>query len=63
MEADALGVDKTVWATVLAIVYLQKYLTGEPELLEGLLEKAKGFLNQPGVDFEELLDAAKLVVA
>lgn len=62
-EAGKLGIDKTVWATVLAVAYLQKYLKGQPELLEGLLEKAMDFISQPGVDFQELLDAAKLVVS
>ena len=50
----------TVWATVLAIAYLQKNLIGQPELLEGLVEKAMDFVSQiPGVDCDALLERAK----
>ncbi|KAI0685189.1 hypothetical protein BC835DRAFT_1421505 [Cytidiella melzeri] len=62
-EGHKLGTDPTVWATVLAIAYLQKHLAREPELLEGLVEKATEFVTQvPGVNLEELLDMAKLLV-
>lgn len=52
-------VDDRVWATILAIAYLQKHLAHEPELLEGLLEKAMAFLNHAqGNDQQHLLDIA-----
>lgn len=51
--------DERVWATVLAIAYLRKHLAHEPELLEGLVEKAMGFLNHAHVnDLQSLLDTA-----
>ncbi|THG93987.1 hypothetical protein EW026_g7389 [Hermanssonia centrifuga] len=63
-KAHELGVDTDVWATVLAVAYLQKYLAKQPELLEGLLEKAIEFIQQsPGIDFEALLAKAKTLVA
>ncbi|KAI0696543.1 hypothetical protein BC835DRAFT_1519541 [Cytidiella melzeri] len=62
-EGRKFGTDPTVWATVLAIAYLRKHLGAQPELLEGLVEKATVFVDQtPGVDLEELLDVAKLLV-
>lgn len=58
-ESEKLGVDKTVWATALAVAYLEKYLLGQAEMLEGLLGKAKAFLKQDGESHQELLDAAR----
>ena len=56
-------VSDTVWATVLAIAYLQKHLVGQPELLEGLVEKATGFVQQtPGVDLDALLQRASELI-
>ncbi|PSR78278.1 hypothetical protein PHLCEN_2v7474 [Hermanssonia centrifuga] len=59
-----LGVDAVVWATVLAVAYLQKYMVKQPELLEGLLEKATEFVKQrPGADMAVLLAKAQALVA
>lgn len=58
--------DDTIWATALAIAYLRQYLADEPELLEGLVEKALDFVSQSplarGVDFEALVEKAKGLV-
>ena len=49
--------------TVLAIAYLQKHLVGQPELLEGLVDKAMEFVEQEYKgDVNELLEKAKAVV-
>ncbi|KAI0696149.1 hypothetical protein BC835DRAFT_1343242 [Cytidiella melzeri] len=56
-KGSKLGVEPTVWAVVLAVAYLQKRLTGQPGLLESILEKAAEYVSQThGVNFEELLD-------
>ncbi|PSS37964.1 hypothetical protein PHLCEN_2v191 [Hermanssonia centrifuga] len=58
-EAEKLCVDPVIWATVLAIAYLQKNLAQQPHLLEGLLEKANEFVQQsPDLDFKALLEKA-----
>ena len=62
-EGLKVGIDQTIWATVLAAAYLQKHLAHQPELLEGLLDKAKEFVNEShGVDYEEVLQKAKLML-
>lgn len=43
-QAAAQGVDEKVWATALAVAYLKLYMNGQPELLDGLVEKAVAFL-------------------
>lgn len=63
VEAQNHSVDETVWATVLAVTYLKKHLTGQPELLEGLVEKAMDFLSQYGVNVQGLLDAANSAIS
>lgn len=59
-------VNDTIWATALAIAYFRKYLADEPELLDGLVEKAMDFVSQSplgqGVDFNGLLEKAKGLV-
>ncbi|PSR74336.1 hypothetical protein PHLCEN_2v9953, partial [Hermanssonia centrifuga] len=62
-ERQQLGVDAVVWATVLAMAYLQRYMEKQPDLLEGLLEKANEFLNQqPGVNLTILLAMAQSLI-
>ena len=52
-----------MWATVLAIAYLQKHLDQQPDLLEGLVEKAQEYVMQtPGIDLKEALDMAKVLI-
>ncbi|THG94546.1 hypothetical protein EW026_g6947 [Hermanssonia centrifuga] len=59
-----LHVDAVLWATVLAMVYLQKYMSKQPELLEGLLEKAIEFVKrQPGADLADLFAKAQALIA
>jgi hypothetical protein len=60
---NKLALDQVIWATVLAIVYLQKHLDQQPELLESLVEKARDYVLQtPGVDLDEALNVAKILV-
>lgn len=62
-HATICEVERTVWATVLAIAYLRKYLTAQPELLESLVEKALDFVAQaPDVKVQELLNAATVLL-
>ena len=62
-EGSKIGVDQTIWATMLAVAYLQKYLAHQTELLEGLIDKAQDFVSgTPGVNFAELLENAKLLI-
>lgn len=52
-------VSADVWATVLALVYLQKYLTKQSDLLNALEEKAMGYLRQiGGIPLATLLERA-----
>ncbi|THG97060.1 hypothetical protein EW026_g4874 [Hermanssonia centrifuga] len=63
-EGRELGVDAVLWATVLAMAYLQKYMAKQPELLEGLLEKAIEFVQQQsGADLADLLAKAQALIA
>ncbi|THG97065.1 hypothetical protein EW026_g4879 [Hermanssonia centrifuga] len=63
-EGQQLDVDAVVWATVLAMAYLQRYMEKQPDLLEGLLEKANEFLNQqPGVNLTMLLAMAQSLIS
>ena len=58
-EGTKLRLSKNMWATILAIAYLQKHLIGQDELLEGLVEKAKEFISQTaGIDLVTLLQRA-----
>ena len=62
-QGASIGVDEVVWATVLAIAYLQKHLVGQPDLLEGLVEKAMEFVEQEYEgDVNALLERARAVV-
>ena len=58
-----LNLSKPVWATILAIAYLQIHLTNQPELLDGLVEKATEFILESGlpagIDLDTLLVQAK----
>ncbi len=61
-EGSKNGVDPTIWAMVLAVVYMQKHLASQPDLLEGLVEKAKEFVTSSeltGINFDEILEMAK----
>ncbi|KAJ3529472.1 hypothetical protein NM688_g7850 [Phlebia brevispora] len=52
-----------VWATLLAIAYLQKHLADQPELLESLVEKAIEYVNSvSSVHVNTLLGVAKGLV-
>ena len=55
--------DAQLWATALAVAYMQKHLT-DPDLLESLLEKAYEFVVSSGadVDFRRLVAQAKSLV-
>ena len=62
--AGALQVSEEVWATVLALVYLQKYLTKQGDLLNALEEKAMGYLRQVGgIPLATLLERANSLLA
>ena len=54
-----LDLSKSIWATILAIAYLQIRLINQPELLNGLVEKATDFVLEsglpPGTDLKELI--------
>ena len=57
-------VSADVWATVLALVYLQKYLTKQGDLLNALEEKAMGYLRQVGgIPLATLLERANSLLA
>ena len=61
-------VDRKVWATVLAIAYFQKHIVGQPELLNGLVEKSMEYIERmrgalPGrVTPSALLERARRLV-
>ncbi|KAH0831411.1 hypothetical protein J3R83DRAFT_14082 [Lanmaoa asiatica] len=64
-KADELGIDKKVWATVVAAAYMKTHLQGEPDLLELISEKAREFVEAsggPGTDearrFDEMVRKA-----
>jgi hypothetical protein len=62
-NGNKLALEQTVWATVLAIVYLQKHLDQQPDLLEGLVEKAQDYVLQtPGVNLDEALGTARMLI-
>lgn len=60
-EGHKREVDDTVWATVLAIAYFRKYLVDEPDLVEGLVEKASEYVLRSVEQevFEDLLELAR----
>lgn len=61
-KAD-MSVDQKVWATVLAVAFLKIYMKDQPELLDGLVEKAMDYLSHiPGIDVEALLSRAQTIV-
>ncbi|KAH8102055.1 hypothetical protein BXZ70DRAFT_49953 [Cristinia sonorae] len=59
-------VDAQVWATALAVAFYRKHLVGQQEILEALVEKAMEWVNevhgQSGVDFEGLVESAKILI-
>ena len=62
-EAKKLKVDQKVWATMLAVAFLKKYMKGQPELLDGLIEKAMEFVSQTSdVNLQALLARAQSLV-
>jgi hypothetical protein len=61
-EAKFMNVSNKVWATVLAITFLKKYMKDQPELLDGLVEKAIDFLSSSDVDLGALLAHAEKIV-
>ena len=63
-ESKRIGVSGVVWATVVAIAYLQKHFRHEPELLQGLVEKAAGYITRvPGVEFKQLVERAQALIS
>jgi len=64
---DALGraaefqADEKTWATALAVAYFRKHLSKQPDLLEGLLEKAMEFVYDKA-NFDALVVHAKALV-
>lgn len=61
---ENIRVSADVWATVLALVYLQKYLTKQGDLLNALEEKAMGYLRQDsGIPLAMLLERANSLLA
>ena len=63
-EARTLGVSEKIWATVLAIVYLKRHMKDQPELLEGLVEKATEFIAQtPGINTKALFSRAEVLLS
>lgn len=62
-EARRSNVDQKVWATLLAIAFLRKYMQDQPELLDGLVEKALEFVSRRvGSDVQALLARAQDLV-
>lgn len=47
-KAGELGIDKTVWVTVVVAAYMKQHLQGEPDLLELVSEKAREFVEAYG---------------
>ena len=62
-QAQNLGVSERIWATVLAVAFLKKYMQNQPELLDGLVEKAVEFLGGSGTDYDTLLAHAEKLVS
>ena len=63
-QAQSRGVDEKTWATILALAYLRKHLRDQPELLEGLEEKATDYIQEAyGEDLSALLRAAEALMA
>lgn len=62
-QAAAQGVDGKAWATALAVAYLKLYMKGQPELLDGLVEKAVAFLEGAVDDVDDVLARAERWVA
>ncbi|KAJ3482315.1 hypothetical protein NLI96_g7056 [Meripilus lineatus] len=62
-KGKAEGVDDTIWATALAVAFFRKHLADQPELLDGLVEKATDFVSGSplgkGIDFDALVEKAK----
>lgn len=59
-KAEEFGFPRKVWATSLAVAFLKSHMRGQPELLDGLVEKSIEFiLRTPGVDIVGLLDKAE----
>ena len=64
---DAMGkaaefqVDDKIWATALAVAFLRKHLSKQPDLLEGLLDKAMEFARNDA-NFDSLVVRAKALV-
>jgi len=64
---DALGraaqfqVDDKTWATALAVAFFRKHLSKQPDLLEGLLDKAMEYVRD-NANFESLVAHAKALI-
>lgn len=54
--------DEKVWATALAVAYLKLHMKGQPELLDGLVEKAVAILEGAVDDVDEVLEHAGRLV-
>ncbi|TCD67189.1 hypothetical protein EIP91_000416 [Steccherinum ochraceum] len=61
------GVTAQVWATALAVAYFRKHLTGQPDLLESMMEKAMEYVDESNstglaASFRALIDLAANLV-
>jgi len=63
-KAEEQGVDKTVWATAVAVAYLKKHMEGEPDLMDALLVKVQQFVEARlgSREFEELVRKASVLL-
>ena len=62
-EAQTLGISEKVWATILAVVWLKKHMKDQPELLDGLVEKAIEFVEGlRDLDVDKLLTRAQAIL-
>jgi hypothetical protein len=60
-KAAEFQVDDKIWATALAVAFLRKHLSKQPDLLEGLLDKAMEFARNDA-NFDSLVVRAKALV-
>ena len=60
-RAAEFGADDKTWATALAVAYIRKHLSKQPDLLEGLLDKAMEYARD-NANFSSLVAHAKLLV-
>lgn len=62
-RAAEFGVSEKVWATALAVAFMKKHLAREPDLLEGLLDKAMESVGGgAGLDFDAVVALARALI-